>query len=144
MPAAAVVWLLHRGADLTLLKDDGWRDTTLHYAAGSGSLDCVQALLAWGADPTAANALGGCRWQLTAWGQMALRMRIDRSSDWARWAVKLCGWPKCVEMPNPLPALQVHSLQTSLPGQATSRWPGICGLLPPAPCLGCSHPAGRC
>ena len=66
MPADAVVWLLHRGADLTVMKEDGWRDTALHYAAGSGSLDCVQALLAWGADATAANALGGCRQQLVA------------------------------------------------------------------------------
>ena len=67
VPADAVVWLLHRGADLTVMKEDGWRDTALHYAAGSGSLDCVQALLlAWGADATAANALGGCRQQLVA------------------------------------------------------------------------------
>ncbi|KAL4423961.1 hypothetical protein ABPG75_001262 [Micractinium tetrahymenae] len=54
----AVVWLLQRGADLARLKQDGWRDTALHYAAGSGSMDCVQALLAWGADATLANALG--------------------------------------------------------------------------------------
>ena len=58
LPPGAVVWLLQRGADLTRLKQDDWRDTALHYAAGSGSMECVQALLAWGADPTLTNALG--------------------------------------------------------------------------------------
>ena len=52
------MWLLQRGADLTRLKQDGWQDTALHYAAGSGSMECVQALLAWGADATLANSLG--------------------------------------------------------------------------------------
>ncbi|KAL4421860.1 hypothetical protein ABPG77_001342 [Micractinium sp. CCAP 211/92] len=56
--AGAAVWLLQRGADLTKLKQDDWRDSTLHYAAGSGSMECVQALLVWGADPTVVNALG--------------------------------------------------------------------------------------
>jgi hypothetical protein len=53
-----MVWLLKRGADLTRMKNDDWRDTTLHYAAGSGSVAACEALLAWGADPAQANALG--------------------------------------------------------------------------------------
>ena len=56
--AAAAVWLLHHGASVAAQKEDGWNDTCLHYAAGRGSLETVQALLAWGADPAAENALG--------------------------------------------------------------------------------------
>ena len=56
--AAATVWLLHRGASVGAEKQDQWHDTCLHYAAGRGSLETVQALLAWGADPAAQNALG--------------------------------------------------------------------------------------
>ena len=56
--AAAVVWLLHHGANVAAQKEDGWADTALHYAAGRGSLETVHALLAWGADPAAANTLG--------------------------------------------------------------------------------------
>lgn len=39
------------------MKQDGWHDTPLHYAAASGSRDTVEALLAWGADASVANAL---------------------------------------------------------------------------------------
>jgi ankyrin repeat protein len=53
-----MVWLLQRGADHSKMKKDDWRDTTLHYAAGSGSVAACEALLAWGADPATANALG--------------------------------------------------------------------------------------
>lgn len=56
--AAATLWLLQHGADITKCKEDGWKDTILHYAAGSGSLGCAQVLVAHGADPSQANALG--------------------------------------------------------------------------------------
>jgi hypothetical protein len=88
-PAAATVWLLHHGADITKMKQDGWQDTALHYAAGSGSVDCIQALLAWGADPMAANALGGCR-----------RCRLARSC----WACLFFGTLHSLHMGRPLPA----------------------------------------
>jgi hypothetical protein len=58
--AAATLWLLQHGADITKCKEDGWKDTILHYAAGSGSLGCAQVLVAHGADPSQANALGEC------------------------------------------------------------------------------------
>ncbi len=57
-PPAATVWLLSRGASVLAQKEDSWKDSCLHYAGGSGSLETVQALLAWGADPKAQNALG--------------------------------------------------------------------------------------
>ncbi|PRW33536.1 Cellulose synthase [Chlorella sorokiniana] len=56
--AGAAVWLLQHGASLDAQKNDSWHDTVLHYAAGSGSLACVEALLAFGADPAAKNKLG--------------------------------------------------------------------------------------
>lgn len=56
--AAAAVWLLERGAGVARQKADGWSDTVLHYAAGRGSMDTAQVLLAYGADPAARNALG--------------------------------------------------------------------------------------
>jgi hypothetical protein len=55
---AAVAWLLHKGASVASLKDDGWVDSVLHYAAAAGSLKVVQALLAFGANARAVNALG--------------------------------------------------------------------------------------
>ena len=61
LDAAAAVWLLHHGASVAAQKEDGWKDTALHYSAGRGSLETVHALLAWGADPAAANALGRCK-----------------------------------------------------------------------------------
>lgn len=61
LPAGAATWLLRRGANVAAMKRDGWRDTALHYAAGCGSLETVQALLAWGADAAATNALGALR-----------------------------------------------------------------------------------
>lgn len=54
----AATWLLHHGANVAATKQDGWRDTALHYAAGCGSLETVQVLLAWDADASATNALG--------------------------------------------------------------------------------------
>jgi hypothetical protein len=53
---AAVLWLLQHGASLTTLKDDGWRDSVLHYAAAKGHMGIVQALLAYGAPPNVRNA----------------------------------------------------------------------------------------
>ena len=53
-----MLWLCQKGADVAALKGDGWRDTALHYAASSGSMECVQALLAFGAEAGLPNALG--------------------------------------------------------------------------------------
>jgi len=57
-PADAITWLCQRGANINALKDDGWHDTALHYAASKGCLASVQALLAFGADPNARNFAG--------------------------------------------------------------------------------------
>ncbi len=57
--AGAALWLLQHGASVRAQKDDGWEDSLLHYAAGSGSRDCVEGLLAFGADAAAVNKLGG-------------------------------------------------------------------------------------
>ena len=56
--AEALIWLIQHGADIMLLKRDGWRDTALHYAAARGQLGAVQVLLAAGADPKAGNYAG--------------------------------------------------------------------------------------
>lgn len=56
--ADAVVWLLHHGADVHATKQDGWLRTALHLAAARGSLATAKALLAFGADPAARDALG--------------------------------------------------------------------------------------
>jgi ankyrin repeat protein len=54
----AVLWLLQHGASLGARKEDGWNDSVLHYAAAKGSLPIAQALLAFGADASAANSHG--------------------------------------------------------------------------------------
>jgi hypothetical protein len=56
--ADAATWLLQHGAAVTALKEDGWRDSVLHYAAASGSLPTVRVLLAYGADLVAVNCAG--------------------------------------------------------------------------------------
>ncbi len=53
--AAALAWLLQHGASLAAHKQDGWRDSALHYAASMGHLEAVKVLLAYGADATAVN-----------------------------------------------------------------------------------------
>jgi hypothetical protein len=40
--AQAAAWLLQRGASVRALKQDGWRDSVLHYAAARGCLDTAQ------------------------------------------------------------------------------------------------------
>lgn len=52
------------------LKEDGWQDTCLHYAASRGHLQCVRVLLAFKADPAAKNYAGAlvARW---LWDVMA-------------------------------------------------------------------------
>ncbi|KAL4546936.1 hypothetical protein Ndes2526B_g07738 [Nannochloris sp. 'desiccata'] len=52
----AVLWLCQRGADVHALKNDGWDDTALHYAAARGDLGTAQVLLSYGADPSPVNA----------------------------------------------------------------------------------------
>lgn len=52
---AAVVWLLQHGASISSVKDDGWKDSVLHYAASRGHLGIAKALLAFGADCKARN-----------------------------------------------------------------------------------------
>ncbi|KAL4547939.1 hypothetical protein Ndes2526B_g07156 [Nannochloris sp. 'desiccata'] len=52
---AAVLWLCRHGADVSAIKEDGWKDTPLHYAAAQGCLESVQVLLAYGACPSARN-----------------------------------------------------------------------------------------
>jgi hypothetical protein len=65
-PAEAAIWLLQHGADVNTKKDDAWQDTPLHYAAArsktvqpaSAALDVLRALIAYGADVSAANFHG--------------------------------------------------------------------------------------
>lgn len=57
--AASVLWLCQHGADTSLVKDDGWKETALHYAAVRGHTECCQVLLAFGADLEAKNYAGG-------------------------------------------------------------------------------------
>lgn len=54
----ATLWLLQNGASLTSLKQDGWRDSVLHYAAAKGNMAIIKMLLAFGADPFAVNSNG--------------------------------------------------------------------------------------
>lgn len=56
--AGALLWLCQHGADVTALKDDGWKDTALHYAAARGHMHCCQVLLAFGAQLDAVNYAG--------------------------------------------------------------------------------------
>lgn len=58
MHADAVCWLVQHGADIKKVKADGWNDTALHFAAASGRLPAVQALLAAGCDAGARNFAG--------------------------------------------------------------------------------------
>ena len=57
LPGAAL-WLCQNGADVHAMKTDSWNDSVLHYAASQGSMECVQVLLAYGADPTVVNFAG--------------------------------------------------------------------------------------
>lgn len=68
---------------MAAIKQDGWRDTALHYAAGCGSLETVQALLAWGADAAAENALGAL---------LLLRCRTHRGCGRAWMKGQQSGW----------------------------------------------------
>ena len=52
----AVLWLCQRGANVHALKNDGWDDTALHYAAARGDMPTAQVLLAYGADASPVNA----------------------------------------------------------------------------------------
>ena len=61
--AGAVAWLCSHGANVAALKDDNWRDTALHYAAASGSLEACNVLLAYGADAGAVNFAGAVMMQ---------------------------------------------------------------------------------
>jgi ankyrin repeat protein len=54
----AALWLCQAGADVTALKDDGWRDTALHYAAARGHTEVCKVLLAFGALVEAQNYAG--------------------------------------------------------------------------------------
>ncbi|KAJ3318202.1 hypothetical protein HDV06_000745, partial [Boothiomyces sp. JEL0866] len=45
----AVEWLLKNGADHSLVKNDEWRDTALHYAAAKNHPEVVKLLLQYGA-----------------------------------------------------------------------------------------------
>lgn len=49
---------MQHGADVKKTKQDDWNDSALHYAAASGRLPAVQALLAAGCDPAAKNYAG--------------------------------------------------------------------------------------
>jgi ankyrin repeat protein len=44
------------------VKDDGWHDSALHYAAARGHMHCCQVLIAHGAQLDATNYAGeaGC------------------------------------------------------------------------------------
>lgn len=59
--AGAVLWLCRHGANVTAVKDDGWKNPALHYAAARGHTRCVDILLAFGADMTARN-FSGAHW----------------------------------------------------------------------------------
>jgi ankyrin repeat protein len=56
--AAALLWLGQHGANVHALKQDGWQDTALHYAASRGCLDSCKVLLAYGASLKARNFAG--------------------------------------------------------------------------------------
>ena len=43
---------------MAAMKDDGWKDTALHYAAAQGCLESVKVLLTFGASQTACNFAG--------------------------------------------------------------------------------------
>jgi hypothetical protein len=54
----AALWLCQAGADVTALKEDGWKDTALHYAAARGHTEVCKVLLAFGAPVEAQNYAG--------------------------------------------------------------------------------------
>jgi len=58
-----VLWLCQRGADVHAIKEDGWNDTALHYAAANGNLGSVQVLLAYGGAFYVKNSFGEGRLQ---------------------------------------------------------------------------------
>lgn len=107
MAADAICWLCQHGADCKRVKADSWKDTALHYAAASGRLPAVQALLAAGCDPAAKNYAG---------------------------APLLSMLPACTLKKGPLQALKLSSyvlLYIPVSGDAvTSRKPPSLGLVP--------------
>lgn len=54
----AALWLCMKNANVHAFKDDGWKDTPLHYAAAHGAIDICKILLAFSADPCAVNVFG--------------------------------------------------------------------------------------
>jgi hypothetical protein len=56
--AVAALWLCQAGAGVTALKEDGWKDTVLHYAAARGHTEVCKVLLAFGAPVEAQNYAG--------------------------------------------------------------------------------------
>jgi ankyrin repeat protein len=65
--AVALLWLCQHGADVAAVKDDGWNDSALHYAAARGHMHCCQVLLAHGAQLDAVNYAGELR-GFCCWG----------------------------------------------------------------------------
>lgn len=57
-PAEAASWLCAQGASVQAQKQDGWRDTALHYTAAKNHMEIAKLLLAFGAAPEALNFAG--------------------------------------------------------------------------------------
>eukprot|EP00962_Isochrysis_galbana_P057892 scaffold30469_cov67-Isochrysis_galbana.AAC.1 len=80
--------LLEAGADVQRRSGDGWRETPLHAALGSGAVgaDGVAMLLAHGADPTARRAdrqqPSALANQATADGRRAHALLTDAAAAW--------------------------------------------------------------
>lgn len=127
--AAAAVWLLHRGANVHAMKQDGWRDTALHYAAGRGSLATVHVLLAWGADAAARNALG----ELGAGMRVLYCRKIIRPSLLVPAGCAAAASAMLLSIHPPHPTLPTHALQAPLLLRlrrrlGTTASPGTCAV----------------